>query len=877
MLHLQPSTSSDWLQFNISSAPPHKDVWTQHASGLVSVRPNRPSMSPRLDTEMDPRGVDVAEWYAAFAEAGIEFGPTFQGLSALQADARTNICSANVALHTTHHLFNGPESEYVAIHPASLDMCNQLSLISLHGGEPDLLRHAYIPISIDEMTIWPQSPSDTNAQCTVVGHKKGLRGGYASVQLSTASGQPLVEIKTLQCISYDGNEKIATQASAHEYMRLAWKPDISHMSSARAGQHLHSLLDLASHQNPEMKVLEIGSDAGGASDTLDYLDSSSTKRYGTFRFAKVSEGLDAASPEASTSEKQLFSKFGLEQGLDSDYDVVIFRFGSEFESLDASEALQAIRKLMKKDGTLILTDATIKDSSVLAVALGSAGFKFSSGQVENYTDSSSSVSTIMATAIEGASAKISPNSGSKVYIVYDQRETSLSAAIASELQARTAGAVLAPLQDCELPERSRIIFVPNPERSILASATEEDFARVKYIVQHASSLLWVTPGDIVGGMNPEAGLVTGLVRMLVTEHPEARFGVLHLDGNSMKDPSKIATAVADLEKELQDGNSEYEHAIREGVVHIPRLVYDNDLNERYRGMHASAPTLDYAPIHSRGPVIADFETPGSVSTLYFKEDTSGGSLPDDYIEIEVAAVGLDQEDWAACTGRTDNADFFSEVTGIVTRCGSATTARFHPGDHVFALAGGRFATMMTLPACLAQRVSPKVPLSDMASMPVAFCSAINALRHVANIRRGEKVLLHATLADAGSALASAQVAQHLGAEVFAAVESEENADRFATLANISRDSVYTVPSATNESQANPLAGKRFNVILNTTPTTTVGDSWRYLSPRGRFISMGKIDVEKATAIAIGVAARNATFSSFDLRSLVVEDRDFGTQ
>ncbi len=106
------------------SARPDGDAdtpWTRHATGTVSATGSVPNPDPL--TEWPPRGaevVDVAGAYDLFAEAGHDYGPTFQGLVACwRRDAELY---AEVELPS-----GGTDVERFGVHPALLDA-------GLHGG-----------------------------------------------------------------------------------------------------------------------------------------------------------------------------------------------------------------------------------------------------------------------------------------------------------------------------------------------------------------------------------------------------------------------------------------------------------------------------------------------------------------------------------------------------------------------------------------------------------------------------------------------------------------------------------------------------------------------------------------------------------------------
>jgi hypothetical protein len=81
----------------------------------------------------------------------------------------------------------------------------QNALIACRGGQAGRVKNAFIPVFIDDITIWPQKSCEEWGSGTAVGHLKGLRGAHASVQLVDQTGAPRLVINQLRCVAhYDG-------------------------------------------------------------------------------------------------------------------------------------------------------------------------------------------------------------------------------------------------------------------------------------------------------------------------------------------------------------------------------------------------------------------------------------------------------------------------------------------------------------------------------------------------------------------------------------------------------------------------------------------------------------------------------------------------
>ena len=234
-------TSQKWHDFRISSL--QNDQWTEHCNGSICAETQRAvrQSSDANDFSIDPKSksVNAASWYEKFAHVGLGYGPTFQGLTDIRARPNVNRATATIALHTTEGNVKGGESSY-PIHPSTVDFCLQLALIACHAGQPENVHQAFVPVVVDEMSLWIPNDEDKAASIgygQATGELRGLRGAYARTQLFGTSGENLMDIKQLRCVSYNGTSSDGLEAARearNPYLRLIWKPDIDSLSDDKA-------------------------------------------------------------------------------------------------------------------------------------------------------------------------------------------------------------------------------------------------------------------------------------------------------------------------------------------------------------------------------------------------------------------------------------------------------------------------------------------------------------------------------------------------------------------------------------------------------------------------------------------------------------------
>jgi NAD(P)-dependent dehydrogenase (short-subunit alcohol dehydrogenase family) len=119
------------------------------------------------------------------------------------------------------------------------------------------------------------------------------------------------------------------------------------------------------------------------------------------------------------------------------------------------------------------------------------------------------------------------------------------------------------------------------------------------------------------------------------------------------------------------------------------------------------------------------------------------------------------------------------------------------------------------------------------------------LRSVANLRGGERVLIHA--AAGGVGLAAVQVARALGAQVFATAGTPA---KRAHVKALGAEAVLDSRAATfAEAILAHTGGRGVDVVLNSLTGEAIGESVRALAPRGRFVEIGKRGIWTAKDVA----------------------------
>jgi NADPH:quinone reductase-like Zn-dependent oxidoreductase len=170
-----------------------------------------------------------------------------------------------------------------------------------------------------------------------------------------------------------------------------------------------------------------------------------------------------------------------------------------------------------------------------------------------------------------------------------------------------------------------------------------------------------------------------------------------------------------------------------------------------------------------------------------------------------------------------------DVAGVVVRVGSRVR-RFKPGDEVYARpADGRAGTFAEFIAIKEDDVAIKptaLTMAEAASIPLVGLTAWQALIERANLKPGQKVLIHAGSGGVGTF--AIQLAKHAGATV-ATTTSTDNADL------VRRLGADVVIDYKKEDFADVL--RDYDVVLNSLDKVTLEKSLLVLKPGGQLISI----------------------------------------
>ncbi|KAL4942703.1 hypothetical protein BDV06DRAFT_235237 [Aspergillus oleicola] len=865
------ASSTTWWDFTIST---YKDgSTTQHSAGSIAIRGHETETTSKYR----PAGISLERtaqrtWYERFIKQGLNYGPAFQTISDFHVPRmKSDSCaSATAPLHTT---FDDPLTVY-PIHPITLDGMIQLAVVAATQGRPKELI-AQVPTRLASAVIHTSRASlDHTCQMHAVVERTGFGYIQAGLELSNAAGETMVQVEQIRLAPYHSPKQHDSDDTRHPVLRVLWKPDIYGLGFIEAGpaqqyfqgfaNEAHSLvsddgllkmgamLDLLVHKDPNLRILEVGNDSHEL--TMAILEllwfNSGFKRVKSYTTAVYT-------PEGALTGGPV----DLETGARSEKSTLLAADKVDLilvPNLDeqTAQGVDALTNVLSAHGSILALGPSPLSSPVLStlsipLPASSSNLAFSRFQLEP-----------------------APLQKPKFLIVEREAKTALGSALADALRPLQGHWVLrVPLHQLT-PEHvtsgTTVYNLAELESPLLATISDDDMARVKLLTDNASSLVWVTGGNIINADNPDFALVSGLSRAVMLEQPALKFYTYDVDAQGRDDNDHIHSTAQRLVSVLaQQGKvPDLEFAQYQGAVHVSRFTPDEGVNALFRrkqGLQATLSKLADTP-----DVRLALTQAGQLDSIYFQEQEqeAAKSLEPTEVRVKVAAIGLNAKDYYVLVGQVDTPDASCQVdfAGTVVSVGSAVT-EFRIGDRVVAMAPGHFQSYRTVPEWTCHRLLETESFQLCATLPVVFATALYGLHYRAQLRAGESILIHSGAGGVG--IAAIQLALNVGAgEIFITVSTDEKkqylVDRFGLNPFhifSSRDSSFLdgVLAATG--------GKGVDVVLNSLTGDQLHASWKCCARFGRFVEIGKMDLTTAGRLQMDQFLNNTTFTAVDLSQL----------
>ena len=664
------------------------------------------------------------------------------------------------------------------------------------------------------------------------------------------------------------------------------------------------IISTIAHQNPFLNIIEVGAGTGGITlPTLEALGGYDGKApsFRNYTYTDISSGFFENARKKFEKWESLMTYARLdiekdpsEQGLqEGSFDLVIAS-NVLHATTDMKATLSNVAKLLKPGGKLLMIELTrmllhhfmfatlpgwwlskedfraqgpIMTKSRWDDLLKTSGFSGVSIYGDDFPEQPEQSGSLMISEKLGASGE---ETQAEVVIVCDTAPQLLSLKdLQAELHARLHAVSTVEALATANVRGKWCIFLEELNRPMLSNIASEDFKRIQSLISAGPlGILWVVQDSWTNSSNPNTSMIFGLARTIRNE-TSCKLTVLDLE-TTVFDKSKAQTIAEILGKAFVDADSpihgENELVERSGVIQIPRVYVDEAINKVLdRNLNQADP--EQQPFVQDGrPLKMRFASPGHLDSLGFEDDPdSVTDLKDDDVEILVKATSLNFKDILIGLGQVPYEDPGLECAGVIVRTGKSVTT-LSPGDRVCAFAFGSFANYVRCPASNVGKLADHISYVEGASVPAVYTTAYYGLQTLAQLQPGESVLIHAAAGGVGQAAIA--IAQRIGAEIFATVSTEEKKSHLVDHFGITATNVFYSRDVSFKDDVMQATKQRgVDVVINSLGGDLLHASWEVLAPFGRFIELGKLDLQLNSRLDMGVLLRNTSFTSVDLGAL----------
>ena len=667
-------------------------------------------------------------------------------------------------------------------------------------------------------------------------------------------------------------------------------------------------VDLLAHKNPSMSILEIGAGTGGAtSPILDILSDRagsdgqrSTFRYRHYTYTDISLGFFEAAQERfrEHSDRMSFkpldiSKEPLQQGFESSQYDLIVASAVLHATANIDETLSNTRKLLKPGGKLLLQEPTSLNCIRIPFIFGLLpGWWLAEEPTREWGPTLSEEawnSAFLKNGYEGIDVCVSDNEDPNLYamsvlvastpsdtpsapqndryVILVAHGSSLQQEVASQIEsmikeAGNCSCSIGHLQQIEpdLLRTASVVSLLELDGSILTMISEELLARWKMVMNLARSILWVTGGGGEAAQDPRMALINGFANTLRSEYHDRPLTTLALEATSAMD-----TMAANVLRALNTPESRESDYIQRGEMIYVSRIHDAKLlnNQIWSRLRRPEPEMQPFVSGDARALTLTIASPGLLDSLRFIDDaTSSLPLGPSEVLIKAKATGVNFKDIMVAMGQLPEKVLGQECSGVIYSVGSKVQD-LKVGDRVCCLVGGAYKTYVRCHVSAVSKIPDHYSFASAAALPVVYCTAYYALFDIGRLKKGESILIHSAAGGVGQAAIT--LAQLIGADLYLTVSTEEKKALLMETYGIPSDRFF---SSRNTSFALGIKrmtrGRGVDLVLNSLSGDFLKASWECIAPLGRFVEIGKRDIESYARLSMSPFARSVTFASVDL-------------
>lgn len=672
---------------------------------------------------------------------------------------------------------------------------------------------------------------------------------------------------------------------------------------------------LLSNSRPNLRILEVGAGTGGTTELIlrDLVNEAGLPAYSVYTYTDVSAGFFGKAKQrfsyAHNMEYKVFdvSKSPFDQGFEKktgDYYDLIFAANVVHATPCIKESLRNMASLLKPDGMLVLTELCAMTRSpnypfghlagwwlgeedgrpeqpYISVErwdeeLKAAGFNGVDVACHDHAEKAYRTNAAIVSRLKANSAP--PER--KLALLCDDQNSSVARTLTTALT--SSGWEVTPCQLNAVPPASQdIISCLDLEGKGFNELDEQSFYDFKSFVQSIGKqkLLWLTQPVQINCKDPRSAQVIGVTRTLRSELALPIY-TLEIFSDEPKFVDLVTGVFEKLRSQEDFGNlaPEKEFAVdADGVVCIPRyhpFSLPGKLREAptaagaVEGSTATTPTLMNKTMQ--------VEKLGTLDTLHWQDQPLLVQLPENHVEIETRAIGLNFRDVLLAMGvitqdKPGPLALGYEASGVVRRVGSSVL-HLAPGDRVMAFSPGSLATHLALPASLVLRLPDDLSFEAAATVPICYATVLLSLISIGRLsadRSRQSVLIHSACGGVG--LAAIQVCRMLGADMYLTVGSARKVDHLVENFGIPRSRIFNSRDASFvDGVMRETRGRGVDLVLNSLSGELLHESWKCVAKYGAMLELGKRDIMGSARLNMQPFQENRSYHGIDLSQFGLE-------
>ncbi|KAF4991292.1 hypothetical protein FDECE_14091, partial [Fusarium decemcellulare] len=474
---------------------------------------------------------------------------------------------------------------------------------------------------------------------------------------------------------------------------------------SRSNNQLAELVHRLSHQNPSLRILEVGAGTGGGtSKVLAALTrGDGERRYETYDYTDISTGFfDNAQSKFEQYGGLNFKRFDVSKDpiaqdfTASSYDLVIAA-DVLHATPNVENSLRHIRKLLKPDGVLAFVELSHFHIGLFPFATLPDWWHKDDGPIIQEDEWNK---LLLKSGFTGVEAAISDFPGFGIHKLYWTHAgqfnalptTKVHLVPTNETPSPTLATEVCRLLQSELGQHSDILSLSESRKAqgtfmlldenanLLLDLDHDQFEALKVIFSHAERVLWVTRSS-----DPKTRFASGFIKTMRLENPAVKMTLLHLDPTShTNSASSIVKLWKHLEsKDAMDEDEDVEFRQVGGRIQIPRLNSARGLYDLIDRDTDVAPVEQQKLAQPDRPLQLSMGTVGLLSTLAFCDhEVYVKPLEENEVLVEIKCSGLNFKDVLIALGSLPWQGLGREASGVVVDTGDHAQTEFPLGSRV---------------------------------------------------------------------------------------------------------------------------------------------------------------------------------------------------